>query len=86
MPIIMACDGMYLQKGGKASSWPLLFTTSILNQKMRNLPIAWHTLGHINILVFDPISHRGQNKSKELKAKCLYSIFKTILTLLIEAQ
>jgi hypothetical protein len=48
MPIIFACDEMHLRKGGKASSWPLLFTTSILNQKTRNLPIAWRTLGYIN--------------------------------------
>jgi hypothetical protein len=38
MAIIMACDKTHLQKGGKASSWPHLFTTSILNQKVRNLP------------------------------------------------
>ncbi len=48
MPIIIACDETHLRKGGKVASWPLLFTTSILNQKMRNLPIAWRTLGYIN--------------------------------------
>jgi hypothetical protein len=41
MPIIFACDETHLRKGGNAASWPLLFTTSILNQKSRcNLPIA----------------------------------------------
>jgi hypothetical protein len=48
---IMACDKTHLQKDGNASSWPLLFTTSILNQEMRDLPIAWHTLGYINNLL-----------------------------------
>jgi hypothetical protein len=30
-PIMFACDEMHLRKSGKAFSWPLLFTTSILN-------------------------------------------------------
>ena len=86
MPIIMACDETHLRKGGKAASWPLLFTTSILNQKMRNLPIAWRTLGYINDLSLLQSSAEDRNHSKELKAQRLHSIFKTILTTLIEAQ
>jgi hypothetical protein len=43
--IIFACDETKLQKGSKAGSWPLMFTVSILNQKMWNLPIAWKKLG-----------------------------------------
>jgi hypothetical protein len=50
MPIIFACDETHLRKGGKVASWPLLFTTSILEQKTRNLPIAWNMLGYINDL------------------------------------
>ena len=42
---IFACDETKLQKGSKAGSWPLMFTVSILNQKMRNLPIVWKSLG-----------------------------------------
>jgi hypothetical protein len=45
--IIFACDETKLQKGSKAGSWPLMFTVSILDQKMRNLPIAWKSLGYI---------------------------------------
>jgi hypothetical protein len=45
--IIFACDETKLQKGSKAGSWPLMFTVSILNQKMRSLPIAWKSLGYI---------------------------------------
>jgi hypothetical protein len=86
MPIIMACDETYLRKGGKASSWPLVFTTSILNQKMRNLPIAWRTLGYINDLSLIQSSAEAKVQSKELKAERLHSIFKTILASLIEAQ
>jgi hypothetical protein len=86
MPIIMACDETYLRKGSKASSWPLLFTTSILNQKMRNLPIAWRTLGYINDLSLIESAAEAREHSKELKAERLHSIFKTILASLIEAQ
>jgi hypothetical protein len=86
MPIIMACDETNLRKGGKASSWPLLFTTSILNQKMHNLPIAWGTLGYINNLSYIQSAAEAQTQTKELKAERLHAIFKTILASLIEAQ
>ena len=40
IPIIFACNETKVSNQGKASSWPLMFTTSILNQTMRNKPIA----------------------------------------------
>ncbi len=86
MPIIFACDETHLRKGGKAASWPLLFTTSILNQKSRNLPIAWRTLGYINNLSLIQSSTEDKNLSKELKAERLRTIFKTLLASIIEAQ
>jgi hypothetical protein len=86
MPIIFACDETHLQKGGKAASWPLLFTTSILNQKLRNLPIAWRTLGYINDLSLIQSSTKDKNLPKELKAERLHAIFKTLLASIIEAQ
>ncbi len=86
MPIIFACDETHLRKGGKAASWPLLFTTSILNQQTRNLPIAWRTLGYINDLTLIQSSAEDKDLSKELKAERLHAIFKTILATLIEAQ
>ena len=33
IPIIFACDETKVGSLGKATSWPLMFTTSILNQK-----------------------------------------------------
>ena len=86
MPIIFACDKTHLGKGGKAASWPLLFTTSILNQKTRNLHIAWHTLGYINDLSLIQSSTEDKDLSKELKAERLHAIFKTILASIITAQ
>ena len=47
IPIIFACDETKVSNQGKTSSWPLIFTTSILNQTMRNKPSAWHLLGYI---------------------------------------
>jgi hypothetical protein len=84
--IIFACDETHLRKCGKAASWRLLFTTSILNQKTRNLPFAWRTLGYINDLSLIQSSAEDKNLSKELKAERLPAIFKTLLASIIEAQ
>ncbi len=86
MPIIFACEETHLLQGGKTASWPILFTTSILNQKTRNLPIAWRTLGYINDLSLIQSSAEDKDLSKEEKAERLHAIFKTILATLIEAQ
>jgi hypothetical protein len=86
MLIIFACNEKHLRRGGKASSWPLLFTTSILNQKTRNLPIAWRTLGYINDLSLLQSAAEDKTFLKEVKAERLHAIFKTILATVIEAQ
>jgi hypothetical protein len=86
MSIIFACDKTHLRKGGKAASWPLLFTASILNQKLRNLPIAWRTLGYSNDLPLIQSSAEDKHFSKELKAERLHAIFKTLLASIIVAQ
>jgi hypothetical protein len=57
-----------------------------LNQKSRNLPIAWRTLGYINYLSLIQSSAEDKNLSKELKAERLHAIFKTLLASIIEAQ
>jgi hypothetical protein len=53
---------------------------------MRNLPIAWRTLGYINNLSYIQSAAEAQMQTKELKAERLHAIFKTILASLIEAQ
>ena len=45
MPIIFACDETKLSSIGKTSCWPLMFTTTILNQEMRNKSIEQRQLG-----------------------------------------
>ena len=78
----MACDETNLRKGGKASSCALLFTTSIFNLKMHNLPIACRTLGYINNLSYIQSAAEAQTQTNDLKAERLPAICKTI----IEAQ
>ena len=48
-PIIFECDETkVLSQGlGKASCWPLLFTTTVINQSKQNVPMAWQPLGYI---------------------------------------
>jgi hypothetical protein len=84
--IIFACDETTLQKGSKAGSWPLMFTVSILNQKMRNLPIAWKSLDYI--FYFSMIQSQADAKGQwqDLKAERLHAIFKVVLATFVDAQ
>ena len=43
--ITFACNETKLSSIGKTSCWPLMFTTTILNQEMRNKSIEWRQLG-----------------------------------------
>jgi hypothetical protein len=68
-----------LQKGSKAGSWPLMFTVSILNQKMRNQPIAWKSLGYIFYLSMIQSQADAKGRSQDLKAERLHAVFQMIL-------
>ena len=65
IPIIFACDETKVSNQGKTSSWPLIFTTSILNQTMRNKPSAWHLLGYIR----DLRSNASINEEKQFSVE-----------------
>jgi hypothetical protein len=54
--IIFACDETKLQKGSKAGSWPLMFTVSILNQKMRDLSHSLEKSWLHFLFVYDSIT------------------------------
>jgi hypothetical protein len=84
--IIFACDETKLQKGSKAGCWPLMFTVSILNQKMRNLPIAWKSLGYIFDLSMNQSQADVKGQSQDLKAERLHTIFKVVLATFVDAQ
>jgi hypothetical protein len=84
--IIFACDETKLQKESKAGSWPLMFTVSILNQKMRNLPIAWKSLGYIFDLSMIQSQADAKGQSQDLKAERLHAIFKVVSATFVDAQ
>jgi hypothetical protein len=84
--IIFACDETKLQKGSKAGNWRLMFTVSILNQKMRNLPIAWKSLGYILDLSMIQSQAGAKGQSQDLKAERLHAIFKVVLATFIDGQ
>ena len=84
--IIFACDETKLRQGSKAGCWPLMFTVSILNQKMRNLPIAWKSLGYIFDLSMIQSKADAKGQSNDLKSERLHAIFKVILSSFLEAQ
>ena len=79
IPIIFACDETKVSNKGKISSWPLLFTTSILNQTMRNKPSAWQPLGYIPDLKLNTSINEEKQFKVELKSIRLHEALKTIL-------
>jgi hypothetical protein len=83
--IIFVCDETKLRKGGKAGSRPLVFTVSILNQKMRSLPIAWKSLGYIFDLSMIRSQADAKGQSQDLKAERLRAIFKIVLATFVDA-
>ena len=68
IPIIFACDETKVSNQGKASSLSLLFTTSILNQIMRNKLFAWHLLGYIPDLRLNTLINEEKQFSVDLKS------------------
>ena len=86
IPIIFACDETKVSNQGKISSWPLLFTTSILNQNMRNKPSAWHPLGYILDLKLNTSINEEKQFKVELKSTRLHEVFKTILKSFVKFQ
>ena len=86
VPICFACDEAKLQRGGKAGCWPVVFSTTIFSQKLRNLPIAWRPLGYVYDLSMEESPSEAEGQSKDLKYACLHAIFKAILDSLVEVQ
>jgi hypothetical protein len=63
-----------------------MFTVSILNQKMRNLPIAWKSLGYIFDLSMIQSQADAKEQSQDLKAERLHAIFKVVLATFVDTQ
>jgi hypothetical protein len=86
LPISFACNETNLSKTGKTCCWPLLFTTTIFNQKLRNNASAWRPLCYIyDVNIVDSKQERA-HQSNEYKGNWLHAIFCTVLESFIEAQ
>jgi hypothetical protein len=86
VPIVFACDETKLARTGKTGCWPLLFSTTIFNQTLRNLSTAWRPLGYLYDLNIVDSKVEKVHQSNEYKGERLQAIFRTILETLIEAQ
>ena len=70
----------------KASCCPLLFTTSILSQEMRNLPTALWPLGYIYNVSLTTSTNQEKQFGMDLKYTQLHQIIKSILGSYIHYQ
>ena len=83
VPIIFACDETNM---GRCGACPLLFTTSLLKQKYRNLAEAWRPLGFIYDLNLLKSNKQQSKMSGDLKAHRLHTVFKAVLESFRDAQ
>ena len=83
VPIIFACDETNM---GRCGACPLLFTTSLLNQKCRNKADAWRPLGFIYDLSLLKSNKQQSKMSGDLKAHRLHTVYKAVLESFREAQ
>ena len=86
LPIIFACDETKLSSQSKLGCWPLMFTTSLLNQSQRNKPSSWRPLGYIFDLSIVLSNSQMNQLGPDVKYSYLHQIFRTILQSYIEAQ
>jgi hypothetical protein len=86
VPICFACDEAQVSGSGNSACWPLMFSTTLFNQKLRNQPIAWRPLGYIYDLTIEESNSMKAGQSIHLKYQRLHAIFEAILETLLEAQ
>ena len=79
VPIIFSSDETKVSNQGKSYSWPIMFTTSILNQETRNKPSAWHLLGFIPDFKLTTSASEEKEFGKHLKSRRLHQALKVIL-------
>ena len=83
VPIICACNETNM---GRCGACPLLFSTTLLNQRCRNLAEAWRPLGFIYDLKLLKSNKQQAKMSGDLKAQQLHTVFKTVLQSYRDAQ
>lgn len=85
-PIIFAIDESKLSQGGKQGCCPVMFTTSIFNQSMRNLPHVWRPLGYVFDMAAIESKSERERQDHDLKYGRMHAIYHTVLETFIEAQ
>ena len=86
LPICFACDETKLQANGKTGCCPVMFTTTLFNQQLRNTPVVWRPLGYVYDLSIIESSAERERQSNDLKYSRYHSIFAKILETYILAQ
>jgi hypothetical protein len=65
LPVCFACDETKVAKTSKTSSWPLLFSTMLLNQTNRNHSTAWYPLGYLyDLNILDSKNEKGRQMNE----------------------
>jgi len=85
-PIIFTIDESQVTGNGRTSCCPVLFTTSLFTQSLRNRSIVWRPLGYIYELSNIESADERQTQSNDLKYARLHAIYATVLETFIYAQ
>ena len=85
VPIVWACDETMLTKGGKAGCCPLVFSTSIFGQNIRNRKIAWVMSGMLFDLTIVESAQERSKMDKDLKSERYHAILRRVLESYVKA-
>ena len=86
MPIIFSSDETKVSNQGKSYSWPIMFTTSILNQETRNKSSVWYLVEFIPDFKLATSANEEKQFGKHLKSRKLHQALKVILKSFVDFQ
>ena len=85
-PICFSCDETHLNGAKRTGCCPLLFSTTLFGQKLRNLPNAWRPLGYIYDMGIHSSTSERERMNTTTKTQRLQSIFRAVLDSFILCQ
>ena len=86
VPIIFACDETQVSTMGQIGAWPIMFSTSLLSQELRNKPEGWRPLGYIYDLKIVESQSQHSRQSNDIKYTRIHQIIKAIINSFIKCQ
>jgi len=86
VPIIFAIDEAKLQAGGNNQCCPVMFTTTLFSQKLRNTPLVWRPLGYIYDTNAMETTKEKQNQDMDLKHTRMHLIYAKVLETFVKSQ